>query len=258
MDIITALLQETDKILILLARFSGLMLAPIFSAKNIPLIWKTSLTLFLTYFGWSMGLANNYQAPDLGLNLFLVLISEFLIGLMLSLVTLFIFAAIQLAGHEMDFQMGFGIVQVMDPLSGTQVPVIGNFYYILAMLIFLQIDGHHLFIKALVSSYQHIPIGGFAVRGGVAQQLVLFFGELFATGLKLSLPLVGTLIVVDVILGIVSRTVPQMNIFMVGMPAKIIIGFGVLFVTLPLFIHLLNALFDHLFWQLDTIMRVVL
>lgn len=257
MDIIAALLQETDKILILLTRFSGLMLTPIFSAKNIPLVWKTSFVLFLTYFGWLIGLADSYQAPDNGLNLILVLVSEILIGVLISLVAQFIFASIQLAGQIMDFQMGFGIVQVMDPFSGIQVPMLGNFYYILAMLILLQIDGHHLLIQAIVSSYQHIPIGQFTISGGIVQQLVLFFGEIFITGLKLALPLVGSLIIVDVIMGIISRTVPQMNIFMVGMPVKILFGFGVLFMTLPLFIHLLNSLFDHLFWQIDSILRIV-
>lgn len=258
MEIITALLQETDKILILLARFSGLMMSPVFSARNIPVPWKAALVLLLTYFGWLLGLADNFSTPANWFNFVLVLVAELLIGILLSLVAQLFFAGIQLAGQHIDFQMGFGIVDIMDPMTGVPVPIIGNFYYIIAMLIYLQLDGHHLFLQAIYASYQTIPIGEFAINGVVIQTLLQFFGEVFVVGLKLSLPIAGTILVVDFVLGIISRTVPQMNIFMVGMPAKIIFGFGVLFMTLPLFIYLLNSMFERLFLQIDAIMRLVL
>ncbi len=258
MELINTLLQEADKLLILFARFTGLFILPIFNARNIPTAWKASFVIFLTYFGWVMGLTDNYAVPANGLSFALVLVSELLLGILLSVVTQFFFAAIQLAGQLIDTQMGFGIVNVMDPLSGAPAPILGNFKYILTMLVFLQVDGHHLLLKALYGSYNVIPIGEFAVSDNIIRLLVSFFGEVLFTGLQLALPVVGSLLVVDIVMGIISRTVPQMNIFMVGMPAKILFGFAVLLVTLPLFIYLLNSLIEHLFIQLDQIMRVVL
>lgn len=258
MEIINTLLQESDKILILLARFSGIALAPIFNARNIPVTWKAAFILFITYFGWLMGLAQNFTVPTNALALALVLVSEVLLGIVLSLIAQFLFGAIQLAGQLIDTQMGFGIMNVIDPMSGAQAPMIGNFKYILAMLVFLQINGHHLFLQAIYESYQDIPIGQFAVSGSVMQMLLQFFGEVFVTGLKLSLPVVASLLITDVVMGIMSRTVPQMNIFMVGMPAKIILSFGVLLVTIPLYIYLLNSLFEHLFSQIQQFLRLVI
>jgi len=258
MEIINTLLQEGDKILVLAARFSGIALAPIFNVRNVPVVWKAAFIIFITYFGWLMGLAESYQVPTQTLAFALVVISEILVGIVLSLVAQFLFAAIQLAGQVIDTQMGFGIMNVVDPLSGTQAPLLGNFKYILAMLVFLQIDGHHLFLKAIYDSYASIPIGQFAVKGTMIQMLLQFFGEVFVVGLKLSMPILGSLLITDAIMGIMSRTVPQMNIFMVGMPAKILLGFGVLLVTVPLYLYLLNALFEHLFSQIYQLLRVML
>jgi len=256
MEIINTLLMESDKIFILAARFSGIALAPIFNARNIPVTWKAAFVLFVTYFGWLMGLTANYTSPSQALAFILVLFAEILLGIVLSLTAQFLFGAIQLAGQLIDTQMGFGIMNVVDPMSGAQAPMLGNFKYILAMMVFLQIDGHHLFLQAIYDSYQTIPIGQFGISGSVIQLLLQFFGEVFIIGLKLSLPIVGSLLITDVIMGIMSRTVPQMNIFMVGMPAKIILGFGVLLVTLPLYIYLLNAMFEHLFSQIYQLLRV--
>lgn len=257
MDIISGLLNETDKVLIIMARFTGIGLAPVFNARNVPVTWKIALVLLLTSFGWSLGLAGTYQAPSNALQFILVLILEILIGIILALAAQFFFAAIQLAGQVIDTQMGFGIMNVVDPLSGTQAPLLGNFKYILAMLVFLQIDGHHLFLQALFDTYAYIPIGGLRIGDELIKNIILFFGNIFSIGIKLALPIVGSLLITDVIMGIMSRTVPQMNIFMVGMPAKIILGFSVLLVTVPLYIYLLNSLIESLFGEIYQIIRLM-
>lgn len=257
MDIISDLLNEIDKFLIILARFSGIGSVPFFSARNVPGQWKVGFILLLTLFGWNVGLTGAYQPPDHVINLILVLINELLIGIVLALVSQFFFASIQLAGQIIDTQMGFGIMNVVDPLSGTQSPLLGNFKYIIAMLVLLQIDGHHLFLQALFDTYLFIPIGGFIIGDEVIKNLIFLFGNIFSTGFKLALPIVGSLIITDLIMGIMSRTVPQMNIFMVGMPAKIILGFGVLMAVIPLYIYLLNALIERLFKEIYQLIRLM-
>lgn len=257
METISLLLEESDKLLILLARFSGLGFAPIFNARNVPALWKTAVVLLMVYFSWQIGLANNYQPPETLLKYVLVFLNEVIIGLLLSLIAQFFFAAINLAGQIIDTQMGFGIMNVVDPMSGTQAPLLGNFKFILAILVYLQIDGHHLFIKALIQTYDFIPIGHFSLQEPLIRLLITFFGNIFVTAIKLSFPIVASLIVTDVIMGIMSRTVPQMNIFMVGMPAKIILGFGILLVVVPLYIYLLNTLIAEMFKEIYQIVRVL-
>jgi flagellar biosynthetic protein FliR len=244
MNVLADFLLEWDKFLILLARFSGITFIPVFNTRNIPTQWRISVLMMITLFAWFMDLAETVPA-DLPLPVFfLTIATEVLTGIALALVIQFIFAGIQLAGQLIDTQMGFGIMNVVDPLSGTQAPILGNFKYVLALLVFLQIDGHHYFIKALFDSYETIPVGQcFFLSPYFMQSYIGYFGEIFTIGCKLSMPIVGTLLVTDFVMGIMARTVPQMNIFMVGMPVKIIIGFIVLVTTIPLYVYLLNTSF---------------
>ncbi len=232
----------------LLARFSGISFIPVFNTKSIPVQWRVGFLMLLTFFAWLMGLAGDttlhLQLP----NYVLTLLMELFTGIALALIVQFLFAAIQLAGQIIDTQMGFGMMNVVDPLNGTQAPLLGNFKYILALLVFLEIDGHHQFILAVFDSYTTFPVGeSFLLSPQFMQSFLDYFGSIFIIGCKLGMPIVGALLITDFILGIMSRTVPQMNIFMVGLQAKIIIGFFVLLATIPLLVYLLNASFDDMF-----------
>ena len=249
------LLRVNDRFLILLARLSGIVFAPVFNTKTIPVIWKVSFILIMTVFAWKFGFSASYQVPE-GLFAYVITLAcEITTGLIISLTAQFFFAAIQLAGQLIDTQMGFGIMNVIDPLSGTQAPILGNFKFVLALLVYLNVNGHHLFIQALFDSYRIIPIGEMSLGTTFLQLLIQYFGNIFIIGLKLSLPIVGALLFADIILGIMARTVPQMNIFMVGMPAKILLGFGVLLASIPLFIYYLNSLIENMFFQIYHIIR---
>ena len=257
MELLNIFLQENDKFLLLFARFSGLAFAPIFGTRGIPPLSKASLALILSFLAWKLGVLNDFSVPEGFLAYSIIFISEFLIGFALALTTQFFFAAVQLAGQIIDTQMGFGIVSVIDPMSGTQAPLLGNFKYILALLVYLQIDGHHLFLEALFESFMAIPVGSLLLRPEFYQMLISLFGNIFELGLKLSLPIAGALLAADFILGIMSRTVPQMNIFMVGMPAKIVLGFVILIVVIPFYVYLLNTLLTDLIQQTYKILSVL-
>lgn len=256
MELLTSFLVEWDRFLLLLARFSGIAFIPVFNTRNIPVQWRIAFLMLITLFAWVMGLAGPVPAYW-SLSVYaLTLLTEMFTGIALALIIQFFFAGIQLAGQLIDTQMGFGIMNVVDPLSGTQAPILGNFKFVLAILVFLQIDGHHQFIKALFDSYESFPIGqSFLFSPHFMQTYLAYFGNIFIIGCKLSMPIVGTLLVTDFVLGIMARTVPQMNIFMVGMPAKILIGFFVLLVTLPLFIYLLNTSFGEMINKIYNLIR---
>jgi len=181
----------------------------------------------------------------------LALAAEVLTGYALGLVGYVFFAAIQLAGQLIDMQMGFGIVNVLDPQSGMQVPLVGSLYYLLALLIFLGIDGHHQLLSAVYQSYDVIPILGGNFQPGFTEFLVKLAGYMFVMGVKLAAPIVAALLVADAALGFMARTVPQMNIFLVGMPLKILGGIFMLLLTLPVYVWLIQAVFTQLFRYLD-------
>jgi flagellar biosynthetic protein FliR len=168
----------------------------------------------------------------------------------------FIFAGIQLSGQYLDTQMGFGITNVLDPMTGTSMPLLGNFQYILCMFVFLEIDGHIQLLEAMHASYEFIPLGG--VNWFQVETLTMYFSDLFGgiflTGFKLAAPIMTALLISDFVLGFMTRMVPQLNVFMVSMPIKISLGMLFLWLLIPFYITILNKL---LVQMLDQIMQVI-
>ena len=154
-------------------------------------------------------------------------------------------------------QMGFGIVNVVNPQSGAQMPVMGTFKYFLTMFFYLSINGHVLLLDALMKSYQIIPLGDFTVDMTLMNFIIYVTGNLFVIGIKVALPYVGALFATDFILGIIARTVPQMNVFMIGMPLKIGLGFILAIIIIPLYIYILGSFFERSFQDIYTLIRIL-
>jgi flagellar biosynthetic protein FliR len=182
---------------------------------------------------------------------------ELLVGCAIGFVSNMIFAGIQLAGQLMDMQMGFGIVNVVDPLSGTQVPLLGNFTQAMALLLFLAVDGHHYLIQSVVNSYQLIPVMGMHLTGHFMDQLVKVMVYVFAIAIKISSPLVLTVLTADIAMGFIGRTVPQMNVFIVGMPLKILLGFICLLMLVPVYAWVFETIFDNVFAFIDALVMSI-
>lgn len=175
---------------------------------------------------------------------------EIVIGALIGFCFATLFWAIRMAGDLIGLQMGFSIVNVIDPSSTEQVSLIGEFKYILAMLILLILDGHHLMIGALVDTYKVAPIGGGSFGNLTLDAIIRVSAATFVTAIKLGAPVMITLLLTDVVMGIVSRTVPQMNIFIVGFPLKIGIGFLILAASLPFLTQVFGRSLGQL--QMDT------
>ncbi|NLU49757.1 MAG: flagellar type III secretion system protein FliR [Syntrophomonadaceae bacterium] len=247
-----------DGFLLVFGRVSGLFLsAPVYSSRQIPVQLRVLFALLLAAVMASTGVPR-YEINISNTGLFLLaLLQEMLTGYALGLVAYMVFAGIQLAGQLMDMQMGFGIVNVVDPQSGIQVPLIGNFNYLLALLVFLGINGHHLLLLALHQSYQFVPVLGVSFVPGFTRFVVELGAYMFVVGLKIAAPVVAALFVADVALGFMARTVPQMNVFLVGIPLKILGGILMLLVFLPVYIWFLQVLFARFFGYLDQAVSVL-
>ena len=142
-----------------------------------------------------------------------------------------IMGAIELAGHVADVEMGFGIANVMDPHYGTSSPLLGTIKYILVTLCFLSINGHHMFIVALRDSFNLVPAGAGVVVTAWAQLGLQAFSKMLWIALLLSCPIWASMLIVDITLGIVAQTVPQLNVFVVGIPLKALVGLAILSVS---------------------------
>jgi flagellar biosynthetic protein FliR len=160
-------------------------------------------------------------------------VREVIIGGLLGFCFATLFYGVRMAGDLVSLQMGFAIVNAIDPNSAAQVSLIGEFKYIIAILFFLTLNGHHMLISALVDTYRVIPIGGGIFGADLLERLGHITAAMFVTAVKIGTPLMITLLLTDVALGIVARTVPQMNIFIVGFPLKIGIGLFMLGAGLP-------------------------
>ncbi len=225
-----------------LVRVSGLvMAAPIIGGRGVPpqvRVALTFVTALLLYPSLSVP-----PVPSTVLSYFAVIIRELLVGLGLGFSVTLVFSAIYLAGQLIDVPMGFGMVNVVDPQSGTQVPILAQFQYILAALIFFSVGGHHALLQALAASFALIPIGSGLPKGNLAGVVVQIFASMFYLGVRLSLPLVAGLVLTDVALGIIARAVPRVNVFMLEFPAKILLGLLLLLALLPGYISVLARIF---------------
>ncbi|MPN24004.1 hypothetical protein SDC9_171397 [bioreactor metagenome] len=152
-----------------------------------------------------------------------------------------------MAGQLLDMQIGFGIVNVLDPQSGQQLPLVGNFKYILALLVFMATNSHHMLLAALFSSFKLIPVSGFIYHVELTEIMIDIVGGMFVIAMKICFPVLLSLLLTDVALGILARTMPQMNIFVVGVPGKIIVGLFVLSMALPFYIMFLEVAFSGMY-----------
>ncbi|RKN86508.1 flagellar biosynthetic protein FliR [Paenibacillus ginsengarvi] len=246
--------------LLLFCRITAFMLAaPVFSTRGLPPTWKIGVAAMIAFITFPAAGLNNPTAID---GLFIVsIIREVLVGLLLGFTAYMFFTAVQIAGSFIDIQMGLGIANVIDPMTGAQSPLIGNFKFILAMLLFLTFNGHHYMIEGLIKSYEWMPLsnGLFAAiqNGTVHEFLLRSFASVFSLALQMSTPLVVALFLTDIGLGILSKTAPQFNIFVVGVPIKILIGFLLLVLVLPGFVFLFQDLFSSLFQSLDQLVKLI-
>lgn len=241
-EIMTFILNEYQLFLLVMVRTSGIFIfSPFFSSQNIPSIMKIGLTLSISLL-ISLTLPSTYDFTET--ILLIVLVKELMIGIIIGYISYAFLSAFYVMGQIVDMKIGFGMANVIDPQNRVQVPLMGNFYYIISFLLLLSINGHHTIITALVDSYTFLPIDKFQYTSEVLDLLVNTLIKSFEIGFKLSTPIVAIIFLTDVILGIISKTIPQMNVFVVGMPLKVMIGLFIILISMPIFFNAAQGIFD--------------
>lgn len=256
MELTGEVLQNNIEVFLLIfVRMTGLfVIAPIFGRRNIPVYLKVGFSFMLALMLASSTTVQSAEFKNI-YEFFLLVLKEFLVGVTLGYVSYLIFNSIYVAGQLIDMQVGFGVVNVIDPLSNMQVPITATFYFIFSMLIFLLCNGHHILIRGLFDSFELIPIGKGAFEINLLDDILRIFANVFTVSFKISAPILAAILISDVALGIISKTVPQLNVFMVGMPLKIALGLAVMVLTLPMFIHLIGNLVNVMEGEMYTFMK---
>ena len=234
-----------SQVLLGFTRASGMMMtAPIFQSRNIPPQIRVVLALGLAL------VVAPFIIGDMDLTqftfgmAFYTLLQEILTGLIMGFMVNLTMHAIQIAGYFFDVQMGFGMVNVLDPTTGAQMPIMGQLNYIMAALIFLAINGHHTVIASFIQSYQVVKPGMFLIKKEAVGVFTMAFSKMFYLGFKIGVPIIGTIFLADVAMGIIAKLIPQINMFILGYPVKIILGLIMLIFFISVYVMLIEATFS--------------
>ena len=208
-----------------------LLMTPVLRAANMPPTVRVLLVLGLAA-ALALGLPASSAVPETLARdpgaLFAACVAEVALGATLALGILVAFAAISFAGGLLDVQVGFGMAQVVDPVTQRQIPILTSAFNQVGVLVFFLVNGHHALLRGLAYSLERFPLGsGWSVQAASPIVLTQVAG-LFALGFALAAPVVVCMLLVDLGLGVVARNLPQMNLFVVGLPVKIIVGLAAL------------------------------
>ncbi len=225
-------------------RVSALFLAsPIFSASAFPVRSRIVLAVVVTAL-IAPSLPEFPTVDFFGPQGLLLAGQQVLVGLAMGFTMQMVFASVVIAGQTLAMTMGLGFAMSVDPQNGVQVPVLSQLYMILSTLIFLAINGHLQLIRFLTDSFSLMPVGLSGWRDDFSLDVVLWASQMFMSGLLLALPALTTVLLINIVFGVITRSAPQLNIFAVGFPVTIFAGFVFILLTMPSVVSGLVDLFD--------------
>lgn len=254
-----ALVNALPAFLLILCRITAFFVTvPVFSSRNVPARFKIGLSVFIALIAFGSVTGGNVPIDGM----FVLLIArETLIGLMLGFIAYLFFTVVQIAGSFMDMQIGFSLANIIDPMSGTPSPILGNFKFMIGTMLFLSFNGHHALIKGIIQSYRWIPLDNDVFsriyHGSVNEFLIKSLSQAFGLALQMAAPIVIALFLVDVGLGILARVAPQFNIFVVGIPVKLLVGLLLLILFVSAFPMLFRELFTTMFGAMENLLRML-
>lgn len=232
-----------DTLLLIFIRVLGLlMMVPIFSNRNVPQMSKVALAIFTSMIVLS---STSLQAPVSSEDLVgygLAVIMEFITGYTIGFGAYMVYSILSLAGQFVDMQIGFSMVNVFDPMSQIQLTITGNLYYYILIMITLITNAHHYFLRAFLESFTYIPLGGMVISPGLNESIIGFMNNYFSMALRIASPIFFVMLITNVILGVLARAVPQLNMFVIGFPIKILFGLSTIFVMMTVFSRISDEL----------------
>ena len=256
MDILNFNYSQFESLLFIFSRVAAIILfAPILGSAQVPARLKVGLALVFSVMIFPMVPIEALPEPRGLFDLAIHIATDAAIGLAIAFAVRLIFTAVQVAGTIVDFQMGFGVVNVIDPQTQAQVSITAQFQNILAVLIFLASDAHHFIIGAVVQSFDLINLAQVDFSNVTPELILRYFTSMFVVAVKIAAPIMAILFFLSVGLGLVARTVPQMNVFIVGFPLQIGVGLLMVALAMPFFSLVLQNQISELPARLAGLMR---
>ena len=223
--------------MLLLARIAGLFtFVPIFSHPFLSRRIRAGCALVFTFVLVYSGVAGSVTPPAGFLEMTALAAREAAVGLMLGITAEILFLTVLFGGQVLGIQMGMNIASLMDPQFHANVSEVTYIYYYCSLLIFLVLGGDRMVFEALVGNLRALPLGHAVIGGTAIKALIFWTGEIFSTGIILVAPVLSALFCTSVILGVLARSVPQMNMLMLGYSLKIIVGLFVMAITMPMWV----------------------
>ncbi len=221
-------------VLIFLRIFGMVVIAPIFRNRNVPYIVKIGFIFLLS----NILITRMSLAPvaiEDGLLFALIMAKELFIGAVIGFSSYLVFSVLIMVGQFIDMQIGFSMVSVFDPMNRTQITITANFYYYVLILIALVSNLHHFLLRALLDSFELIPIGSLVFNVDVGNNFIYYMTRYFELTLSFAAPIVFVTLITNVVLGILARVVPSLNMFVIGFPLKIFFGLATILVMITAF-----------------------
>jgi len=226
--------------LLLFFRFAGLfIMVPLFSHTSIPITVKSSMAFVFSVLFFSV--MPPLQLEVTTVNVVLGILSEFLLGFTVGLMLQLVMNIMTFAGIQISFIMGFSMASVMDPQSGISMPIISNILALLALMIFLALDGHHVVLLFVNESLQEVALGGFVLKEEVFTYMMKATTNMFVVGFMIAFPIIALSLLADIIFGMLMKTMPQFNLLVIGFPIKIMVAFVVIIATLGTFMGIFKG-----------------
>lgn len=250
--------REVILFALVLSRVAGIFSAlPVFGGRRLPLRIRAITVLMITLSCFPVLAITPPAMPTDSFTLGLLILRELMVGITLAFITQIIFSAVEFSGQIIGLQMGFTLSSIIDPANGNQAQIMAVMQTLLATLMFLALNIHHLFIRTIVDSFRIIPLGSWHLNGEIISFLIRGTSEILVLGIRLAAPVMVALLLTSVTLGIMARAFPQMNIFMVSLPLNIGVGFIVLGLTLPIFFHVLEVSFGSVKGQIEMLFSLM-
>ena len=245
--------------LLVLTRSSGIFfISPFFGSMNISYKARAAVAVMFALILFPVVLKEYViQAPATILQFSFTVAKELFIGWLIGLVAYITLAAVNMAGKIMDMQVGFAVVQMMDPTTMQQTGLIGTFLYNLTVIYFVVTNGHHVIISALAESFRLIPLDMMNWNTSLPQLITDLTAGIFMNGMKIAMPVTFAILMTNVGLGILARTMPQMNIFVVGIPMQLMIGMTTVAMILPFYILFLDVIFNEMYAHISIALKAL-
>ena len=256
MDLQLIPVEKFQDFLVVAARVAGFVGAiPVFSGAQTPVRVKTGLVLAISLILFPVMGEGLPEVSFVPVPFLLLIINEALLGTLIGLIARLIFTAVEFGATVIGYQMGFAAANVFDPQGERQVALVSQFQNVFAILIFLAVNGHHHFLRTAVRSYELLPPGQLQIAGEAVPYLMQLASHMFTLGVLFSAPVLAILLFSGLILGILARVFPQLNVFLLSFPLNLGIAFIVISLTLDISFVLLRREFDSLPERMVTLLQ---